>query len=316
MPASNGLKVYRNLQELLSDVYSTQIAKEKEHVFDIAEREARDEKGQIASSRTFSAWNKGSSQPRSGKLERLSNATRVPEEVLILLTSGYTVPYDHSARKFSFFHFNTGPLSERRLRELPYVDSGRFPDISKRLICEDPKGMLEEIEKHYDFPEHKKLRENRKLEIFQKASLALPGLNFLVYNSKGRYCGHIITYPLVAKSLTKMMDDTLREGSLRISDIANTYKYPVHVSLHLYSVYVSHSAYNYFIINEIRKWVYLNRQELYLRIYISMCPLSEDEKQLCEVFHLSPVEKEVHKISPTTVYKNHLKTIRERLHWP
>jgi transcriptional regulator with XRE-family HTH domain len=196
--------------------------------------------------RTVIRWEKDETLIKAEKEEELVEVTFIPYQVIRNLNASIAIPtyYDFRLRKYS--------LSERSI-ELPKAEWFRDQmEISTDRIRKiEHKADIDLILKY-----HKTQYGTSKIihhALIHEAVRLLPGLNLVMIDKAGFYCGHVVVFPLKITAYEKLKKREIDEGQLTTKDFADPGK--EHVKhYHLFDISADCNENSYYILAAMLKY--------------------------------------------------------------
>ncbi len=266
--SENSLKLFTTLGELLDEY-----AKDKQM-----------SQGDLArhletSEATLRRWRKARVASLSDKqIKKLVEITKLSYEIFQRVCANYPVVVDLKYRRFETSIFDYGFVNKDVLRSgIPQVEAlyGDKLDVHgkiEELIIGDDESNLELVFEYINNAYDKRLFINEVSNemglnwepLVREAARSFPPLNFMLRDPRGFYCGHIITFPMQHVELEgKSYEYDLFWDPTRSQQENENQTEMVPIvsgdphTFHVFSSWASNSAYVYYLLRRIARWIHL-----------------------------------------------------------
>lgn len=243
------------------------------------------------SMRTYSKWENGSSAPSIEQIIQISEATRIPAELIGHVALGQQALYDVRSGRYSLCHFDTDFVNRKIIWEelTTSSDMGTTRALTEDLL--ETALFPRSVGTYAGTTSHKKVGTRRAI---LAAAGHVPGLNFVVCGDDGLVRGHLITLPISQKRLEALRSSPhLREEDLTVEDIASLDIARLDVTLLITSVFAVSQTYAYILVKNVFYNLLRSVDDGTLNRHAAVClyPKTHDERELAVKLNFNRIKE-------------------------
>ncbi|MBA3035539.1 MAG: helix-turn-helix domain-containing protein [Desulfobacterium sp.] len=255
----NNPKLYKSLGSLIKD-YRQWRGLSQEYVSELIG----------VSVRQFRNWEANRRSVRMENLHDLSELTGIPMQVCVALNADQPLWYSLQKRWFAY----SSVVAQSLPNEL-FKSTGKLYDdltLTKEKITTDKQYKMV-LSCHHDI--YRTLKPLKR-DVVEKASMIVPDLNFIIYDSWGHYVGHSIWLPIKKDVYAKLKKQESLENYLAVKSISDIITLKDGVFLFISSYISSLNVAYYKLIESVRSFAEVGNKERYLiAMYTAMTEVHE-----------------------------------------